>query len=309
VTTDEELTLLEQQLRRLKIEYEMYFNNPAKRPPTDVEWKVLAILRKFSDGGRMGFAQRFRYNALAQQYAVQSDLWRKKSRIREEGYRRPQDALLGVQGVRIFEDKPAAPAAEDTPEAKEAAASHEITHLEIEEESDTLEAAAAAAVAVVDKPMAPWPGAAAKPGETKAVAPARQAAKAAAAPAAKAKPAAPHATSRKTLSIESLQALIGNRRRAPGWAMRPASLLSLCSSKETDQMAVHLRAGVFGRAGSGRVHPHRLVQRNVGATAAWVPGAYHRGKPPCPDCPAASGPNRNNLLASGLLFGLSRVGE
>jgi hypothetical protein len=104
VTTDEELNLLEQQLRRLKIEYEMYFNNPAKRPPTDVEWKVLAILRKFSDGGRMNFAQRFRYNALAQQYAVQSDLWRKKSRIREEGYRRPQDALLSVQGVRTMDE-------------------------------------------------------------------------------------------------------------------------------------------------------------------------------------------------------------
>ena len=27
-------------------------------------------------------------------------MWRKKSRIREEGYRRPQDALLAVQGVR-----------------------------------------------------------------------------------------------------------------------------------------------------------------------------------------------------------------
>jgi hypothetical protein len=154
VTTDEELNLLEQQLRRLKIEYEMYFNNPAKRPPTDVEWKVLAILRKFSDGGRMGFAQRFRYNSLAQQYAVQSDLWRKKSRIREEGYRRPQDALLSVQGVRVFEDKPA--------DAVKKTVTAQITPLEIDEdESDTLEAVTAAAAAAVERPMAPWPVAAA----------------------------------------------------------------------------------------------------------------------------------------------------
>jgi len=100
VTTDEELTVLESQLRRLKIEYEMYFSNPTKKPPTDVEWKVLTLLRKFSDGGRMSFAQRFRYNEMAQRYAVYSDLWRKKGRIREEGYRRPQDALLSIQGVR-----------------------------------------------------------------------------------------------------------------------------------------------------------------------------------------------------------------
>jgi hypothetical protein len=94
VTIDEELNLLDHQLRRLKIEYEMFFNNPAKRPPTDIEWKVLSLIRKFSDGGRMSFGQRYRYNEMAQRYAIHSDLWRKKMRIREEGYRRPQDAIL-----------------------------------------------------------------------------------------------------------------------------------------------------------------------------------------------------------------------
>jgi hypothetical protein len=106
LTIDEELTHLESQLRRLKIEYEVYFSNPTKRPPTDIEWKVLSLLRKFSDGGRLSFAQRFRYNEMAQRYAIYSDLWRKKSRIREEGYRRPQDALLSVQGVRAEEPEP-----------------------------------------------------------------------------------------------------------------------------------------------------------------------------------------------------------
>ena len=100
MTTDEELNVLDSQLRRLKIEYEIFFSNPQKRPPTDIEWKVLALLRKFSDGGRMNFSQRYRYNEMAQRYAVYSDLWRKKSRIREEGYRRPQDAILSIQGVR-----------------------------------------------------------------------------------------------------------------------------------------------------------------------------------------------------------------
>ena len=105
MTTDEELNVLDTQLRRLKIEYEIYFSNPTKRPPTDIEWKVLSLLRKFSDGNRMSFSQRFRYNEVAQRYAIYSDLWRKKSRIREEGYRRPQDALLSVQGVRVAEDE------------------------------------------------------------------------------------------------------------------------------------------------------------------------------------------------------------
>jgi hypothetical protein len=105
VTIDEELNVLDTQLRRLKIEYEVFFNNPTKRPPTDVEWKVLSLIRKFSDGARMSFSQRFRYNEMAQRYAIQSDLWRKKCRIREEGYRRPSDAILSVQGVRVTEER------------------------------------------------------------------------------------------------------------------------------------------------------------------------------------------------------------
>jgi hypothetical protein len=101
VTIDEELDLLDQQLRRLKIEYDIFFSNPAKRPPTEVEWKVVSLIRKFSDGTRMSFPQRYRYNEIAQRFAVHSDLWRKKMRIREEGIRRPQDALLAVVGARV----------------------------------------------------------------------------------------------------------------------------------------------------------------------------------------------------------------
>lgn len=104
MTVDEELNLLDQQLRRLKIEYEIFFNNPSKRPPNDIEWKVASLIKKFSDSSRLSFSQRFRYNEMAQRYAIQSDLWRKKMRIREEGYRRPQDAILSVQGVRLEDE-------------------------------------------------------------------------------------------------------------------------------------------------------------------------------------------------------------
>jgi hypothetical protein len=62
-------------------------------------------LRKFSDGSRMNFSQRFRYNSIAQRYAVFSDLWRQKLKIKEEGYRRPQDAILSIQGLRPVQEE------------------------------------------------------------------------------------------------------------------------------------------------------------------------------------------------------------
>jgi hypothetical protein len=107
---DEELSVLEDQLRRLKVEYDMYFGGGSKKPPADLEWKVKNLLKKFSDGHRMNYAQRFRYTTLQQRYALHNALWQQKLIIKEEGYRRPQDAVLGIQGLRSDEEHEAAKA-------------------------------------------------------------------------------------------------------------------------------------------------------------------------------------------------------
>jgi hypothetical protein len=119
LTVDEELLLLEESLRRLKIEYDVYFGGGAKKPPADTVWRVESILKKFSDGHRMNFAQRFKYNGLQQKYALFNALWQQKLRIKEEGYRRPQDAVLGIAGMRVEETEKAAAALAGQGEAEE----------------------------------------------------------------------------------------------------------------------------------------------------------------------------------------------
>ena len=88
MTVDEELGKLEDSLRRLKIEFDVYFNGGSPRPPTDTQWRVENLVKKLSDSQKLTFAQRFRYNALAQRYSVFSDLWRQRVKTREEGPRR-----------------------------------------------------------------------------------------------------------------------------------------------------------------------------------------------------------------------------
>jgi hypothetical protein len=110
VTVDEELTLLDDNIRKLKVEYDIYFAGGVKKPPEDVEWRVRAVIKKYSEGRNLTFQQQFRYNTLAQKFAVFSDLWRRKLKIKEEGYRRPQDALLAIQGMRSEEEQAAAAA-------------------------------------------------------------------------------------------------------------------------------------------------------------------------------------------------------
>src|SRR4051812_44650414 len=110
LTVDEELNVLDENIRRLKIEYDVYFGGGSKKPPADTEWRVQSLLKKYSDSAKMNFAQRFRYNSIAQKYAIFSDLWRQKLKIKEEGYRRPQDKVLAIQGMRVEEEKEAAEA-------------------------------------------------------------------------------------------------------------------------------------------------------------------------------------------------------
>jgi hypothetical protein len=110
VTVDEELNILDESIRRLKIEYDVYFGGGSKKPPADTEWRVQSLLKKYSDSAKMNFAQRFKYNSISQKYAVFSDLWRQKLKIKEEGYRRPQDKVLAIQGMRVEEEKEAAEA-------------------------------------------------------------------------------------------------------------------------------------------------------------------------------------------------------
>jgi hypothetical protein len=101
LTIDEDLAQLEDQMRRLKVEYDIFFGGGSKKPPADIDWKVKNLLKKYNDGGgRMNFGQRFRFNTVQQRYARYNALWQQKLQIKEEGYRRPQDAILGIQGLR-----------------------------------------------------------------------------------------------------------------------------------------------------------------------------------------------------------------
>ena len=86
MTVDEELSKLEDSFRRLKIEFEAYFNGGKPRPPNDLLYGVEQAIKKFSnDPSKLNYGQRFRFNQLLQRYAVHHELWRKKLRNKEEG--------------------------------------------------------------------------------------------------------------------------------------------------------------------------------------------------------------------------------
>ena len=100
---DDDLAQLEKDIRQLKIEYEQYFGGGRPRPPTDVEWRIDQVIKRYGDRtAEIGFAQRFRYSNLAQTYAKYRDVFRKRMQQREEGtlQRHFGAAAKAVEGER-----------------------------------------------------------------------------------------------------------------------------------------------------------------------------------------------------------------
>jgi len=84
-TVEEQLARLEEDVRRLKIEFDVYFNGASKRPPYDTRNRVETIIKRLMDDRSLTYAQRFQYNSLASRYNAFRELWRRTMQGREEG--------------------------------------------------------------------------------------------------------------------------------------------------------------------------------------------------------------------------------
>ena len=84
--TDEDLSRLERDIRQLKIEFDQYFGGGKKRPPSDIEWRIEQVIKRYGDrAAEMNYGQRFRYGNLTQTYAKYREIFHKRMRKREEG--------------------------------------------------------------------------------------------------------------------------------------------------------------------------------------------------------------------------------
>lgn len=85
VTVEDRLARLEEDIRRLKVEYDVYFNGGSKRPPYDTRLRVESHLKRLADDRSLTFAQRFHYNSLATRFNSFREIWRRTLKGREEG--------------------------------------------------------------------------------------------------------------------------------------------------------------------------------------------------------------------------------
>lgn len=84
-TVDEQLGRLEEDIRRLKVEFDIYFNGGSKRPPYDTKGRIETLIKRLADDRSLTYAQRYRYNSLVARHTSFMQLWRRTMQGREEG--------------------------------------------------------------------------------------------------------------------------------------------------------------------------------------------------------------------------------
>jgi hypothetical protein len=101
VSVEDRLARLEEDIRRLKVEYDIYFSGGSKRPPYDTKLRVETQLKRLADDRALNFAQRFHYNSLATRYNAFREVWRRTMKGREEG----RDAFTVHRAEREAKEK------------------------------------------------------------------------------------------------------------------------------------------------------------------------------------------------------------
>ena len=84
VAIDKQLTRLEDDIRKLKIDFDIYFNRAAKRPPLEARARIEAFIKRVADNRTLSYAQRYQLNALVARFTSYRELWRRTMRARGE---------------------------------------------------------------------------------------------------------------------------------------------------------------------------------------------------------------------------------
>lgn len=81
---DQEISRIEETIRRLKIEFDIYFAGAIKRPPLEARARLEANLKRITDNRSLSYSQRYQLNSLIARFTSYRELWRRTMRARGE---------------------------------------------------------------------------------------------------------------------------------------------------------------------------------------------------------------------------------
>jgi hypothetical protein len=81
---DVQLGRMEDEIRKLKIEFDIYFNGGSKRPPLEARARLDAFIKRIADNRNLSHAQRYLFNTLVARFVSYRELWRRNLKAKGE---------------------------------------------------------------------------------------------------------------------------------------------------------------------------------------------------------------------------------
>ncbi len=85
-SVEQQMKRLEDDIRKLKIDFGIYFVGGQKRPPHEARGRVEAQLKRLSDDRVLTYAQRYNFNGIVSRYTSYRELWRRTFKQRGEEF-------------------------------------------------------------------------------------------------------------------------------------------------------------------------------------------------------------------------------
>ena len=79
---DKQISKLEDDVRKLKIDFDIYFNGATKRPPLEARARLESYIKRVSDNRGLSYSQRYQLNAVISRFTSYRELWRRTLRAR-----------------------------------------------------------------------------------------------------------------------------------------------------------------------------------------------------------------------------------
>ena len=81
---DQTITRLDEDIRKLKVEFGIFFNGGLKRAPHEARGRVEATLKRLMDDRNLTYAQRYQLNSVVASYNSYRELWRRQLKKKGE---------------------------------------------------------------------------------------------------------------------------------------------------------------------------------------------------------------------------------
>jgi hypothetical protein len=81
---EKQLNRLEDDIRKLKIDFDIYFNGATKRPPLEARARLDSNIKRIADNRSLSYAQRYQFNMLVARFTSYRELWRRTLKAKGE---------------------------------------------------------------------------------------------------------------------------------------------------------------------------------------------------------------------------------